>query len=105
VTTSKRVFREYQIESYCKQVAKKRGWWVSKFVSPSRRSMPDDIFIKQGRVFFVEFKATDGVVTANQAALHKELRDHGATVYVISDREEFMKVLDTEDFALEMAGG
>ena len=48
---------EKKLEKRCTDVAKANGWWSRKFSSPSNRGVPDRIFLKEGIVVFVEFKA------------------------------------------------
>lgn len=102
VTPSIRKMKEYEIEHWSKQKARQLGWWVRKFTTPARRAAPDDIFAKNGRVFWVEFKASDGVVTELQRIEHEEMRKQGLTVYVCNSREEFTAIIEAEEFALEM---
>ena len=89
--------RESDIESHVVAYARRKGWWVRKFTTPHRRSAPDDIFGKGGRVFFGEFKATGAQPTELQAAEHEEMRKHGLDVYVIDSREEGRLIIDDED--------
>lgn len=94
--------RESQIENYGKQRAKNLGWYVRKYTTPSRRSAPDDIFAKEGRVFWVEFKATGEVPTELQDLEHIEMRGYGLTVYVCDSKDGIANILANEDLALEM---
>lgn len=96
-------YSEFQIEHWSKTKAKERGWWCRKFTSPANRSVPDDIFAKGGRVFFVEFKATGMIPTPAQVAEHREMQRHGLTVYTIDSRESFEALLDKEDMEAQMA--
>ena len=97
---------EKDIESWAKVYARKAGWWARKFTSPAHRSSPDDIFAKNGRVFFVEFKRTGEHPTPLQLEEHKAMRAAGLTVYVCDSRrgEElhskhlaFTEILDVEE--------
>lgn len=98
-----RILSEHQIEDWSKTHAKARGWWSRKFTSPACRSVPDDIFAKGGRVFFVEFKATGKIATPAQIAEHREMQRHGLTVYTIDSREAFEALLDKEEMEAQMA--
>lgn len=89
---------EKPIESWSKRVAIREGWWVRKFQAPGRRAVPDDIFGKAGRIFFVEFKATGKVPTALQLEEHKKMAEGGLIVYVCDSREQFREILDFENF-------
>lgn len=89
--------REKDIESWAKNIAKQDGWWVRKFKSPGRRSAPDDIFAKDGHVFFVEFKASGCLPTPLQLEEHRGMIAHGLTVWVCDNRESFKNILYREN--------
>lgn len=89
--------KESTIEQESKKLAEKCGWYCRKFKSPGYKSVPDRIFAKNGRVFFVEFKAPDKEPTGLQIDEHEEMRDHGLTVYTCDHYEHFMKILMHED--------
>lgn len=76
---------ESSIESDAIAYAEKRGWWVAKFVSPGRRGVPDRIFIRDGRVLFIEFKRPRKEARTQQQKRHREMREHGAEVHVIDN--------------------
>jgi len=50
--------RESKIEKEVSRYAKGKGWLVYKFSSPGQRGVPDKIFMKDGVMFLIEFKAT-----------------------------------------------
>jgi hypothetical protein len=79
---------EKDIEAKVRAKAIAAGWLVYKFTSPSRRSVPDRLFIRGGRVAFVEFKRPGGTLTAGQAREIDRLRHAGAEVYVCYSVEE-----------------
>ena len=89
--------RESQIEGKVCDYAKKRGWLCYKFVSPARRSVPDRMFVKRRRVFFIEFKARGKRPTAGQWREIKRLRDEDIPVWVCDDVGHGKKMIDTED--------
>lgn len=92
--------RERTVERPCKAHAIKRGWWVRKFKAPGKADEPDDIFMKYGYTFFVEFKALGKDATENQKLAHEEIRiKAGANVYVCDDKTEFDMILDREEVA------
>lgn len=85
---------ERTIENKVKKYAKDNGWWVRKFVSPAHSGSPDDIFIKNGKVLFIEFKATGEKPRKLQVEIIKQMTDHGATVHVVDSIEQGKGVLD-----------
>lgn len=85
--------RESLIERKCCQYAKRNDWLVYKFVSPSQSGVPDRIFIRDGKVIFVEFKATGEQLRPLQRRTIDTMRLHGALVHVIDSVEEFINVI------------
>jgi len=80
---------EKVIERKCSLWAIDHGWLVYKFVSPSNRGVPDKIFLKKGRIVFVEFKQPGGKLSPLQIRQIKKLRLQGFTVLVVDSIEEF----------------
>ena len=68
---------EKKLERRCGDIAKANGWYTRKFSSPSNRGVPDRIFIKDGDVIFIEFKAPGKLPTKLQLHELKEICDHG----------------------------
>lgn len=85
--------RESQIEKDIRLYAKRRGWWVAKFVSPGLNGVPDRIFIRRGCVIFIEVKKVGEEPTTQQAKRHKDMRDHGAKVYWVDNLEDAQEIL------------
>lgn len=79
--------REAEIEQRLVSVAKRHGWTAEKFTSPGRRSVPDRIVWKGGRLFFVECKATGVGPTPAQARDHEKRRAAGFLVFVVDSYE------------------
>lgn len=50
--------RESKIEKEVSRYAKDKGWLTYKFKSPGQRGVPDKIFMRNGIMFLIEFKAT-----------------------------------------------
>lgn len=76
---------EREVEKPAKDYAEQYGWWVAKFVSPGRRGVPDDVFIRDGRVLFIEFKRPGKDLRPQQRKRIREMREHGAEVHVIDN--------------------
>lgn len=74
--------------------AKEQGWLVYKFTSPSRMAVPDRLFIRNGQVFFCEFKRKGEVPTPAQEREHIRLRQQKIHVWVIDNIEEGKKMVD-----------
>lgn len=60
--------------------ARLRGWWHMKVTSPSRRAMPDDLFVRNGEYLWIEFKRAGEVPTPQQAKRHRDMRKQGMDV-------------------------
>lgn len=84
---------EREVERPAKQFAEQRGWWCCKFVSPGLRGVPDDVFIRDGRVIWVEFKRPGKNLRPQQAKRVREMRAHGAEVHVIDNLADAFELL------------
>lgn len=84
---------ESYIERKVVEYSKKLGWFVRKLQWVGRHGAPDRLFIKDGRVVFIEFKAKGKKPTENQKREIERLREQGMEVYVIDDIEEGKFVL------------
>jgi hypothetical protein len=79
--------REREIEAYFVKRVKEAGGLQRKFVSPGHRGVPDRVFVLNGKVVFVELKAPDKRLRADQAREHVKFRGAGATTWVIDTKE------------------
>lgn len=84
---------EAQIEAAAVKAVKAEGWEVYKFTSPQRRSVPDRLFVREGRVVFIEFKRPGGKLTSGQEREIAKLRDAGAEVWVCYSVQQVAEVL------------
>lgn len=87
---------EAQIEKKVCEHAKRQGWLVYKFQSPSQRGVPDRIFLKKRLVMFVEFKAPGKRPTKQQLATHEKFRKQGFLVYVIDNIDAGKRLLEID---------
>jgi len=88
---------EKVIESMSAKWATSQGWLTYKFVSPAQRGVPDRVFIKGGRVVFIELKTKTGVVGKLQQYVMDDMVAHGAEVHVCRSVEEVQDVLNNEE--------
>jgi hypothetical protein len=84
---------ESDIEYRVVDIAKKHGWLSFKFVSPAQRGVPDRIFIKDGRIVFIEFKAPGKRPTALQDHIMRKMVDAGCEVHVCDSVEDGCRAL------------
>lgn len=88
--------RESAIERKVCAYAKQRGCEVYKFVSPGRRGVPDRMFVTpKGKVFFIEFKAPTGKMTALQKREIEKLRSKDVDVFVCWSQSHGEMLMDT----------
>lgn len=85
---------ERELEQKCCKYAKEQGWFTSKFVSPNNAGVPDRLFIKDGRVVFVEFKREGEKLRKLQAFMKSTMELHGADVRVCDNFEYFKEILE-----------
>ena len=78
---------EIAIEGKVQDLAERRGWLVRKIKWLGRRGAPDRMYMKEGRVVFVEFKREKKVPTAQQNREHNRLRAAGCEVITIDSIE------------------
>jgi hypothetical protein len=84
---------ESEIESAVVKEAKAHGWKARKHTSPNRRAASDHIFIKEGRVVFIEFKRPGEKASKAQLKEYHSLIDHGADAHILDSVREALKVL------------
>ena len=87
--------REKEIEKKLTQMAKKAGGICPKLVSPGFDGMPDRmVLLPNGKIGFVEVKATGEKPRPLQFSRHRLLRRLGFLVYVLDDAEQIGGMLD-----------
>ncbi len=88
--------RESKVEKSCKSWAKSEGWLSYKWVSPGNVGVPDQIFLKAGRIVFVEFKAPGKPLSVMQAKKAKDIIGCGFEVYKIDNIDDFKIILENK---------
>lgn len=83
--------RESKVERDACSEAKENGWLVYKLTG--HRGIPDRLFIRRGRVVFIEFKAPGQKPTAQQRKRIKEMCDAGVEAYVSDSTEGARRIL------------
>lgn len=86
---------EGYVENYLVKKAKEKGFLCFKFTSPGIRGVPDRIVIGHGKTVFIETKSKTGTPSELQKIRIKQLKDHGAEVYIASSREQIDQILET----------
>jgi len=84
---------ERDIEKKSCQWAVAQGWMSMKLVSSNHRSVMDRMFVRRGRVVFIEFKTPKGKLTDGQTREIARFRAAGAEVHVARSLEDVKKIL------------
>lgn len=92
-----KIIRESTIEAKVVKYAQSKGWKVYKFVSPGNRAVPDRIFIKQGLVGMIEFKAPGKIPTKLQQKVIRELQSEKIPVSIVDSVELGKEVINFWD--------
>lgn len=87
------VDRESKGEAEACRFAELRGWMVIKIMMCNIDSMPDRLFMRKGRVIFIEFKKSGESARKKQAKRHREIREHGVEVYVCDSADDAKELL------------
>ena len=85
---------EGTIEEYLIKQTKNFGYMQRKTASPSNRGFPDRLVIGNGHVVFVELKSATGGPSKLQKNTIKEMREQGATVYIINTKADCLALLE-----------
>lgn len=85
------------IENVIEEHLTKRCEELDIFVlkNTGRRGIPDRLLIKNGKHYFIELKRPGKKATELQKEIHKRLKKHGATVFVIDNKDDIDKVLES----------
>lgn len=94
VKKRKETVLEKDIEKPVKAYGKKCGMMVRKYRTPANRSAPDDIFMMDQLLFFIEFKKPGEEATRAQALEHIDMRKAGQRVFVVDDIELGKRIID-----------
>jgi hypothetical protein len=86
---------EKDLESECNTIAfNEYGFLNLKQIS--EKGVPDRLYFKNGRSFFVEFKDTGKRPTKLQRHIHRQLEAAGMTVYVVDNVDDFIEICNEE---------
>lgn len=87
---------EKDLERYFTVQCKKRKLMTLKLAVRFSRGWPDRlVLLPAGKILWVELKRPGGKTTPLQNKTHKEMLEHGHTVYVIDSKEGIDSVLGT----------
>ena len=72
-----RPIRESAVEAALGRFARENGIWTRKFSSPAHRGVPDRIFMRSGKILFLEIKRPGEKPTALQLHELQQIRSAG----------------------------
>lgn len=84
---------EADIEKPAIRFAKTRGWLVRKLRWIGINGAPDRVFMRNGRVMFIEFKKPGEPLKAHQEVEHGIMRDAGLEVHAVDSLERAYELL------------
>lgn len=73
--------------------AEKAGWFVRKVQWPGRIGAPDRVFIKDGRVVWIEFKDAGKTPRLSQTLEHDRMKAAGAEIYWCDNITDALQIL------------
>lgn len=91
---------ERDVEASLIRYAKANHILTHKFSSPSKRGVPDRIFIHGGKVLFLEIKAPGKTPSALQFNEMKKIKEHGGLTNWVDNVESGKQLLDHYFFNL-----
>ncbi len=83
-TREERKLSESKIEKKAVQWARDHGWFSRKYKAPGRIGVQDRIFVKGGRVIFIEYKRIGKEPTGLQCDDAEALKKHGGEVWWVN---------------------
>ncbi len=84
---------ESPMENFVVSRAKAEGWLVRKVRWIGRRNAPDRLYIKDGRVVFIEHKASGKDARSGQQREIQRLREAGVEAHVADSISKACKIL------------
>ena len=85
---------EDSLEGRCIKLAEADGWFARKTAWRGRRGCPDDVFAKNHRTVWVEFKRPkQGVLSRLQVREIMRMKAAGMEVWVVDSTNQFRDIL------------
>ncbi|HOO79022.1 MAG TPA: VRR-NUC domain-containing protein [Lachnospiraceae bacterium] len=86
---------ESSVEDHLYKLCQKYDIFCIKLL-PSKSGIPDRILIGNGKVIFIELKSPGKKPRPLQVAIIKQMRAHGAIVYVLDTKDVVTKTINKE---------
>lgn len=84
---------EAKIERDTNRVAAKHGWVVRKLITEGNKGAPDRMYMRKGRIVFIEYKAPGEPPSPKQKIEHKRYRQNGFEVVVADNVKDALNAL------------
>lgn len=84
-----------QVQDPIINYAKSQGWLVRRVQWIGRHGAPDALFMREGRVIFMEFKDLGKPAKLHQERERKRIIDHGIEAYVVDSEEQGIAILNS----------
>ena len=77
---------ESKFEQRWSRKAEARGWFALKNIQTNANGWPDRMYMRDGKVFFAEFKSTHGRLSKLQEYRIKKIRENGFHVLILKEK-------------------
>jgi hypothetical protein len=85
--------KESVIEKKVVDYAKSLDILSFKFVSPTNKGVPDRLFIKNGKILFIEFKMLGKEPTVLQKFVIEKMRNQGANIAIVDNVDKGKEII------------
>ena len=75
---------ESKYQAGLRKMLKANGWFFTKIIQTSTNGFPDILAVRDGETIYIEAKREGRKPEPLQLYVHKQLREHGAKVFVAS---------------------
>jgi len=88
--------KEGDILKQCRDYLRYRGWFVIRIQQGlgCHKGISDLICVKNGKVLFLEIKATGGKLSPHQVRFCADVRGHGGIYIWVSSFDELKNIID-----------
>lgn len=84
---------ESEVQSDILGIGVRRRWFCAKVEFKSFRGGMDTVFVREGRTIWIEVKRRGEDARRQQEIRAKQMRDHGAEVFLVDTVEEAAEIL------------
>jgi len=77
---------ESKFEQKISRKLEAKGWLSVKLIQTSKNGIPDRMYLRDGQIFFIEFKSSIGRLNEVQKYRIKELRKAGFHCFIMKEK-------------------